>query len=294
MAIQYIRTPFRILNAVSPRLSARLALKVFTTPRRWSTPAWEQEIARGAETIWLANGHTGLSWGHGRPVLLVHGWEGRVTQLGRFVAPLVARGFRVIGFNAPGHGEHSGHALNVVDYAQFLRAVVAEYGPLRGVIAHSMGASAVAFAARLPLRVERAVFISMADSVGGVIERFEDLLGLPWPTRRIFRYRLESEIFKRPVVELDLSKHAPEFIPQTLLLATDDDQDVPVVDTQRIAAHWPKAKMQIALQAGGHRKVLRDDRVIASAVSFIAEESWLSRPVASPNNANAPIERTAS
>lgn len=278
MAIQYIRAPFRILDALSPRLSARLALKVFTTPRRWPTPEREQEIAQRAEKIWLANGHPGLSWGHGRPVLLVHGWEGRVTQLGRFVEPLVARGFRVIGFNAPAHGEQSGKALNVLQYAQFLRTVVAEYGPLRGVIAHSMGASAIGFAARMHLRVERAVLISIANSVIGVVQRFEDLLGLAPCTRLFLRHRLEAEIFGTPLAQLDLSEHVPPFLPSTLLLATDDDRDMPVADTQQVAAHWPKAKMKIALQAGGHRKVLRHDRVIEAAVGFIAEEAWIPRP----------------
>lgn len=279
MAIQYIQTPFRILDTLSPRLSARLAYKFFTTPRRWSVPAWEQEIARDAEPIRLADGHPGLSWGHGRPVLLVHGWEGRVTQLGRFVAPLVARGFRVIGFDAPAHGGNGGKALDVLDYAQFLRRIVAEYGPLRGVIAHSMGASAIGFAAQLPLRVERAVLISIAASVGGVVQRFEDLLGLGPRTRERLRARLEARLFGQPIAALDFTRQVPPFLPQTLLLATDDDRDMPVEDTQLVAAHWPKARMKIALAAGGHRKVLRDARVIEAAVNFIAEEAWLPRPI---------------
>lgn len=296
MAIKYIQTPFRVLDTVSPRLSARLALELFTKPRHWPPPVWEQEIAGSAEPVWLANGHSGLSWGHGRPVLLVHGWEGRVTQLGRFVAPLLARGFRVIGFNAPGHGEHHGKALDVVAYAQFLRTVVAEYGPLRGVIAHSMGAAAIAFAARLRLRVDRAVLIATPGSVGDVVQRFEDLLGLRRPTRRIFRERLETEVFKRRLDELDLREQVPEFLPQTLLLAADDDQDVPVTDTQLLAAQWPRARMKIALHAGGHRKLLRDERVIDAAVGFLGEESWLPRaadaPAARPDETIAPIGRT--
>jgi len=280
MAIQYIRAPFRVLDAIFPRLSARLALKLFTTPRRWPMPEWEQEIARSAQTIRLANGHTGLAWGHGEPVLLVHGWEGRVTQLGRLVAPLAARGYRVIGFNAPAHGEHKGKALNVLEYGQFLRMVVAEHGPLRGVVAHSTGASALAFAATRPLRVERAVLVSTANSVGGVVQWFEDLLGLSSTTRRVLRQRLETEIFKRPIPELDLTAHPPTYIPPTLLLATDDDRDVSASDTQSIAAHWPEARVTIVSKAGGHRKLLRDERMIEAAVNFIAEDKaqLLARP----------------
>ena len=279
MAIQYAKARFRALEAVSPRLAARLALRLFTVPRRWPAPAWELTVAQRAERIWLASGHTGLSWGRGRPVLLVHGWEGRVTQLGRFVEPLVAAGFRVIGFDASAHDAHRGKTLTVLEYAQFLRTVVAELGPLHGAIAHSMGASAVGFAARRPLRVGRAVLISIARSVGAAAQRFEDVLALGPRTRALFRRRLETEVFGAPVAELDLCRRVPAYLPPTLLLATDDDRDVPVEDTQEVAARWPKARMQIALKAGGHRKVLRDERVIDAAVRFLTEPAWLPRPL---------------
>lgn len=292
MAIQYAQAPFRILGTISPRLNARLALKLFTTPRRWKTPAWEQEIAATAKRVRLGTGHAGLSWGQGQPVLLVHGWEGRVTQLGRFVAPLVTRGFRVIGFSAPGHGEQAGEPLNVLDYADFLKRIAAEYGPLQGVVAHSMGASAVGFAGRLHLSAQRAVLISPPDTVLGVVERFEDMLALNWQTRRIFRYRLETEIFKTPLVDLDLTRRPPHFLAQTLLLATDDDKDVPVAHTQRVATHWPNARLRVARHAGGHRKLLRDDSIIDAAVGFIAGES-LQRPIEAPAARSATIGLTA-
>lgn len=293
MAIAYLEAPFRVLDAVSPKASARLALRFFTTPRRWPAPAWEQGIAAGAEPISLANGHAGLSWGHGPPVLLVHGWEGRATQLGRFVAPLTARGYRVIGFDAPAHGVHRGPALDVLAYAQFLRGVAAEYGPLRGVIAHSMGAASLAFAARLPLRVGRAVLISTPRSVEGVLSRFEVLLGLGARTREILRARLEAELFRAPLAELDLVRHVPRYLPPTLLVAADDDADVPAGETQQLAARWPRAHMKIALAVGGHRKVLRDRLVIEAVIDFIDAEAWLPRPLAAAPDARSAPARAA-
>lgn len=296
MAIQYIRTPFRILDAISPRLSAQLALKVFTTPRHWPIPETEQALARSAEKIALSNGHVGFSWGRGAPVLLVHGWEGRVTQLGSFIAPLTAQGYRVIGFNAPGHGGQWGKALNVIEYAQFLRGAIDEFGQLRGIIAHSMGASAVAFAAQTPVPVERVVLISTIRSVGNVVDWFESLLGLSPATRRQLRQRLESEVFGIAVDELDLSRRVPPAIPPALLLATEDDQDVPADDTRHLAASWPRTTLSVVANAGGHRKVLRDPRVVRAAVNFLAADEAsktapVSRDVAA---ANEPAWRRAS
>lgn len=293
MAIQYVRLPFRILDAVSPRLSAALALKVFTTPRRWPMPKWEQDIAERAEKIRLSTGHEGMSWGSGKPVLLVHGWEGRVTQLGHFIEPLVQRGYRVIGFNAPAHGGSAGKALNVLQYAQFLRVVVMEYGPMHGVIAHSMGASAFGFATRLPLAVDRAVLLSTANSVGGVALWFEDMVGLSPRARAIFRERLEREVFHTPLAGLSLSEHVPPYLPRTLLMATNDDRDVPMSDTRLLAARWPNARMTLAFNAGGHRKLLRDDRVIDAAITFLTEKVQREQFVRPPHRSRAPLAAVA-
>jgi pimeloyl-ACP methyl ester carboxylesterase len=287
MAIQYIQTPFRILDAISPRLSARLALKVFTTPRHWPIPESERAIARSAETIALSNGIVGMSWGRGAPVLLVHGWEGRVTQLGSFIEPLTARGFRVIGFNAPGHGGQWGKALNVIEYARFLRGAIAELGPLHGIIAHSMGASAVAFASQTPLPVERAVLISTIQSVGDVIGWFESLLALSAATREILRQRLEAEIFNTAIDNLDLGRRVPSNLPPALLLATDDDQDVPADATRRLAASWPRSDATVVANAGGHRKVLRDPRIVRTAVEFLTSTETAVTPPLRPYELDA-------
>lgn len=279
MAIQYGSKALRILDAISPHLSARFAFRHFVTPRRWAVPMWEQKIAACATSIALSDGYPGWSWGEGPTVLLVHGWEGRVTQLGRFIEPVVARGFRVIGFDAPAHGRQPGKALNVVAYGRFLQRIVAEHAPLHGVIAHSMGASAFAFAAQAPMRVQRAVLISPPNAVADVVRRFEDLLSLSARTRTLLRGRLERELFKAAIADLDLSRHVPAFLPPVLLLATDDDQDVPIADTQRIARHWLNALMKIMPCAGGHRKLLRDERAINAAVQFIAEDTSIQKPL---------------
>ena len=42
------------------------------------------------------------SWGEGPTVLLVHGWEGRGSQMAAFAAPLAEAGFRAVAFDAPG------------------------------------------------------------------------------------------------------------------------------------------------------------------------------------------------
>lgn len=275
MAMQLPIVPLvRTLDAVAPSLCARLLTRLFLEPTRRPAPEWEQRIAQTADTIHLSSGHHGLSWGTGAPVLLAHGWESRVTQLGAFVAPLVARGYRVLGFYAPAHGANPERTITVFEYASFLRAIVREVGPLRGIIGHSMGAAATGFALHMGLKVDRVALISIPESVSTAARWFELALKLAPRTQRLFRQRLVDKVFHgTPLERLAVSEYAPHFKVPALLLATEDDREISAADTRRLATRWPNAQLQIFPDAGGHRKILRDRRTIEAVVNFIAAKT---------------------
>ena len=78
---------------------------------------------------------------------------GRGLQLGAFVEPLVEAGYRVVAYDGPAHGESPGRRTNIFKLTEGLMAVADAVGPLSGVIAHSLGTTAVLLAAsRLRLR----------------------------------------------------------------------------------------------------------------------------------------------
>ncbi len=79
-------------------------------------------------------------------MLLVHGWEGRGSQLGAFVEPLVRAGLSVVAFDAPGHGDSPGRRLYLTDMADAIIDVERAVGPLHAIVAHSFGAAAVLLA----------------------------------------------------------------------------------------------------------------------------------------------------
>lgn len=88
------------VSKLTPELAGWLGLHWFTQPRHWPRPEREQALLARGEPLSLARGEKAWSFGQGAAVILVHGWEGRGTQLGSFVAPLVAKGFRVLLFDA--------------------------------------------------------------------------------------------------------------------------------------------------------------------------------------------------
>src|SRR5262249_49976022 len=104
--------------------------------------SFDVDAAKGKLVAW--------TWGEGPVVLLVHGWNGRGSQLAALVDPLTRAGFQVVTFDAPGHGESAGTEASLLDFADaalaMTDAVRPAFGPLQAIVAHSMGAAGVTYA----------------------------------------------------------------------------------------------------------------------------------------------------
>ena len=90
----------------------------------------------------------GFRWGedHHPTLLAVHGWGGRAHVFGDLVGPLLANGFSVVSFNAPGH-YRMGQKTNMLEYSSAIRAVARELPSVDGLFGHSFGAFTSAYTA---------------------------------------------------------------------------------------------------------------------------------------------------
>lgn len=105
-----LRAGFAAVSAVSPELAGAGAARLFLSTRRHPVPERDRAQLQSAHRWQLAADQGPLAawtWGpEGAPtIVLMHGWEGRASQLGLFALPLVAAGYRVVGLDGPGHGE---------------------------------------------------------------------------------------------------------------------------------------------------------------------------------------------
>ena len=176
-----VRWAFGLLERLAPTIGSRWAVELWCTP-----PAVDMSlrmppgVAAGepVEAFWDGHRIAGEAWGDGPPVYLVHGWGGCRAHLAVFVKPLVAKGYRVIAFDLPGHNESDSGALaagrtTVIECAEALRAVVREHGPARAVVAHSLGAKAAALAMNKPKAnsIMKAAGVPVSESV--LVHRLE-------------------------------------------------------------------------------------------------------------------------
>ena len=204
-------------------------------------------------------------------MLLVHGWEGRGTQLGRFVDPLVAAGFQVVALDSPAHGESSGSRSDLIETTEAVRKVGRELGPLAGVIAHSFGGAVATLALERGLDAASVVLISAPSSVEDVIARFGALAGMRGAAMRAFREGIEQQTGVK-IKEVEIFERVAGLRVPALIVHDRDDREVPFQDAERLAARWPGAAI-MPTTGLGHRRILKDEAVIRRAVDFISQSA---------------------
>jgi pimeloyl-ACP methyl ester carboxylesterase len=271
-APSWMRAGFANASRVAPALTAAVAAELFRTTRRSSARPGERDVLEGAVGSRIA-GMQVWSWGRGPTVLLVHGWNGRSTQLGAFVSPLVARGYRVVAFDAHGHGDSDGKQSSLPEFANCIRQVVEELGGVYAIVAHSLGGAATTFALAYGLEVERVVFISPPADPREFLKIFGTAIGINGDVRARVRRRVEQRLGV-PMEEMLAHGIAPKMRIPLLVIHDRDDKEVPFGIGRGIAQHWPGAEL-IITKGLGHQRILRDPSVRDAAVSFVDADARL-------------------
>lgn len=283
-----VRTAFRTLERLGPELGAAWAERMsFTVPsirpiprRHRPCPGQRLVIRLGWQRI------IGESWGDGPAVHLVHGWGGRRSDLGALVAPLTAAGFRVVAFDAPGHGQSAGAQSgrpqsSLAEVRDMIGAACAADGPAYGIVAHGEGSLAVGLAMRDGLTVDRLAFIAPISALEPYTFQFAARHGIGDRVYSLLMDRAQRRLGV-PMSALDLTKvpartaiqvgQMPARPTPPLLLVHDrDDRRTPWTDSVAVADAWPAARL-ITTTGLGHRRILRSPMIASEVVSFLTDD----------------------
>jgi pimeloyl-ACP methyl ester carboxylesterase len=276
---------FALLERVAPAAGARWAESLwFTVPNgrgrhdRQAPPGRPFQVEVDGRTVagevWGERPDDGAPGPAGPPaVYLVHGWGGWRWQLDAFVVPLVEAGFRVVAFDAPSHGdsdpgpEGPGRGT-ILEFADALAAVVATHGPAHAVVAHSLGATAAAYAVRAGLPAGRLAFIApMADP----LPYTRTLAGRLGFGERV-RTRLVARVERRVGTSMsafDVPAMARQVATPPLLCVHDrQDAETGWSDSAAIAQSWPDTRL-VTTSGLGHRRILSAPAVVAEVTGFV-------------------------
>lgn len=267
------------VQAGSPALAARIGERLMTRTARAPLSDKEADLLEVGARVDMetrAGSVAAWTWGEGPVVVLMHGWNGRASQLGAFVPPLVNAGFRVVGFDAPGHGASPGTHSDIVRFADALADVVDTVrpvlGPAHAVIAHAMGAPATLFAMHQALLrtgelpVARFVFVAPPIDVRHFIRAFSERVELGRESATALGRLVEEKLAVR-LEDLYAPALARQMEAPLLVVHDDTDREVPVAAGRALATAWPGAMLHLT-HGLGHHRVLQDREVIRSVVKF--------------------------
>lgn len=237
------------------------------TPTRIPRPGWENELVKTARRMELKAGLVAYAWGSGPRVLIVHGWDGRGTQMGRIATAIAEAGFEAICIDLPGHGESPGGMIHVPLVSEALLKVGAELGRFHALVGHSFGAGSSLYAVYQGLAVGRMVYISGASRFDTLFDRYCAWVKVSGRARVRFDEKVTA------LAGIDPRENYPSLwvrkidLP-ALIIHDRDDEDCPFTEGEEMSASWRGARF-LPTSGLGHRRILKSKEVISAIVEFV-------------------------
>lgn len=218
------------------------------------------------------------SFGTGPPVLLAHGWGSRAAHLAAFVAPLVEAGCRVLAVDLPGHGESGTGLSDGYRFQQGIAALARAASPdgrVAAVVAHSLSAMATTMALSAAGRedgvwADRVAVVAGSATLAATTERWCAARHLDDDARAVFRSGMAAR-FGEDLWDRTAGDRLAAGLGSVPALVVHDrrDEEVPLVEAERLATAWPGARMLVT-EGLGHRRILRHVPTANAVAAFVS------------------------
>ena len=296
-AIGTIRAFFATASRIAPKVTGRMAFKLFCTTFPISKKSAQHQaiLARAKQQFSQAKHHS-IAYSNGtiaafefsptatsdsgnelQTVLLVHGWQSHSAFMSQFIEPLLQRGFRVIAIDLPGHGESSGRLFHLPLGVEAIHATRNKFGHFDKVISHSLGGAVVAttLAGTLPnypsVPVSSLVLISSPNSMNKIFNDFSAMIGLNTAANAALHENV-TRLSGLVTDEFSVAPQLQKLDTDILLMHAPDDKEIAFSEAEIIAQTNALATLQ-PMPGLGHRRIIADDKVVAAAVDFLVGQN---------------------
>lgn len=268
----------KLVTKISPEYAAEIAWSKFCTPRYSSRLREPFNRFQSVDRIKVGDDLIKVFrfGGIERPtVCLVHGWTGRASDFTEFVDPLLKAGYRVVAFDAPGHGESAGNQTNAIHVARVIHDLQEMEGPFHAIIGHSFGGFAASIAASQyqSLRKIKLITIGSPNSLQKIIDEFSEFLSLSEEVKGIIEKNIEEK-FGIKVSKVKTSQFINQSEVDGLIIHDKEDrmvsyqEKVDMVDQIINGSH-------LDTEGLGHTRILFNEDVISRIIEFLINKEEL-------------------
>lgn len=272
---KFIKRSTKILSFFSDKLAIQFALKLFVTPIKFPTPKRELNMEKKSEIFSLELPKAKKDFtvyeikGGKKKVLIIHGWNGRGTQLASIAKELVEMDFTVVSFDAPGHGKSSKNTALMTDFIEAAFVLERYYKEFDVIIGHSLGGMSAINALGRGLKAKKAVIIGSGDEIINIIKDFVTGVGLKEKIADKFKSTFEEK-YQEKIEDYTVHEQIKKTEIPILILHDKNDLDVSYTAAENIHEHAKNSKL-ILTEKLGHRKILGDSKVINEIKEFILD-----------------------
>lgn len=262
------------LAMVSVRLAALVAMRIWRMTRRYPVPDRETRWLGESRSTFIRVGKRRVclrQWGAGDnpPVVLVHGWGGRGSQMAALAQPLVDAGYAVIAPDLPGHGDSEGNDTDFFECSQVLKVIQQTHGHFAAIIAHSFGGVSSTCALRMGVTADTCVLIGVPFSGEKIFAAYTHWLSPPPRVVERLHVNLRRQFGDDVLQVMSPGEHAQHLRLPCLLMHDEQDRDVLVESARLLAKQWNGATL-LCTQGLGHRRILRDASCVQQVVAFVS------------------------
>lgn len=258
----------RAVNKLSTRAAGKLAFNIWFTPQNrpiseadhsWLSSAKQDSMDYQGKALPV------YQWGVGPTILNVHGWGGHSGQFRQLTHALVETGYRVIAFDAPGHGRAEGKTTNAEEISDIIQRI-AQQETLLGIISHSIGGLSSQNALNAGAKAGFHVVLNTPMCLTHIVHTFKHQLSLPTEVIDQHKALMEEKFGEGFWQEYDLRNQSFQ-IPHFYSYDSTDHQVSPEVG-KTLQVQFPEAD-HLFTQALGHNKAVRNSGVIDAVKTFI-------------------------
>ena len=279
MYLQYLRTKFKTIGQLSPTIAGKLAFKLFCTPypkyKKQKSPAIFHQAKQLRIKINNQTSLKGYEWKplkpNGKTVLICHGYASYFFKFEQYIQPLLKEGFRVIGFDAPGHGQSEGKYINIIIYKDAINQIIEKFGPIDHFMGHSLGAITLAIIAEtIPNpTAHKFVLIAPATKTTTTFNNYFKMMQLSEPVKTGFLLELAKQT-PLPITYFEADRAIEKYTGPVFWVHDEGDRVCPFEDSLNFKNKAPENIKFLITNGLGHNKVYKTPEVIDKIVSFLS------------------------